>query len=414
VLRTGGALGAVGVAYSTRRLGDGTSPYAQDSDIAAPADYDGTYASLAFADGELQKSFTVTLYGDAVHEGDETFEVYLLEPSGGTSLGSAEAVRATVTIVDDDEAPTASCDGVTCSGHGTCVLTGTPTVASCTCNVDYHPVGLTCVADTSTAAPFWYEDFRDGTLNNSLGTEPGTFHLGGNGYGDTPTVSTELSLTGGHSVKLAYAPGVANAGWPELRFNLATAVEHLWVRYWLHVPGNIEHGGQSPNNNKFFIIDNEPSTGASTAYYDFEHYSDYLKHQVSFGGTSHGWTWPSKNKIPPAAGNNIDLHAFAGQWIELLFEIKRESYAGAQDPIVRIWVDGTKHWNLSGPGVCPEPLTGTGDDWCNNYQSTGINGFVEGYFMGWANAAWSAAEPAVFYIDRVEWFDANPDSSTYQ
>jgi hypothetical protein len=37
------------------------------------------------------------------------------------------------------------CDGVTCSGHGTCVVDGDS--ASCDCNDGYHADGLRCVAD---------------------------------------------------------------------------------------------------------------------------------------------------------------------------------------------------------------------------------------------------------------------------
>ena len=36
------------------------------------------------------------------------------------------------------------CEGVTCSGQGTCVVNGTS--ATCDCNPGYEPVGLTCAA----------------------------------------------------------------------------------------------------------------------------------------------------------------------------------------------------------------------------------------------------------------------------
>ncbi len=44
------------------------------------------------------------------------------------------------------------CAGVTCSGQGTCVVSGN--TAACNCDVDYHAEGLTCVADAPvTPAP---------------------------------------------------------------------------------------------------------------------------------------------------------------------------------------------------------------------------------------------------------------------
>jgi len=43
-----------------------------------------------------------------------------------------------------------SCQGVTCSGHGTCIVADGG-VASCSCEAGYHAVGLTCVQDETCA-----------------------------------------------------------------------------------------------------------------------------------------------------------------------------------------------------------------------------------------------------------------------
>lgn len=41
--------------------------------------------------------------------------------------------------------PVASCDGVTCSGHGTCQINGS--MAVCSCETGYHISGLDCLPD---------------------------------------------------------------------------------------------------------------------------------------------------------------------------------------------------------------------------------------------------------------------------
>lgn len=64
----------------------------------------------------------------------------------GTCDGTLTCNASNVCVAMDSGSP---CTGVTCSGYGTCVESGTPAVASCDCVTDYHAVGLTCVADSS-------------------------------------------------------------------------------------------------------------------------------------------------------------------------------------------------------------------------------------------------------------------------
>jgi hypothetical protein len=91
--RSGGSLGGpVSVDYATA---DGTA--------TASSDYAAAAGTLTFGPGETSKSFTVQVTSDAVHEGDEAFQVKLSNAAGGASLGSPAG--ATVTITDDDAAP---------------------------------------------------------------------------------------------------------------------------------------------------------------------------------------------------------------------------------------------------------------------------------------------------------------------
>ena len=70
----------------------------------AHEDYQGFGATpnpVTFVDGEVSRTITIPILPDTLDEADETFEVHLKEPTGGSLLG--EAMTTVVTIVDDDE-----------------------------------------------------------------------------------------------------------------------------------------------------------------------------------------------------------------------------------------------------------------------------------------------------------------------
>ena len=91
VERTGGAAGAVTVAWTTA---DGTA--------AAGSEYVAGGGALAFAAGQTRASFQVALLDDTAAEDNKSFSVTLGNVTGGASLGDVAA--CTVTIVDDDDA----------------------------------------------------------------------------------------------------------------------------------------------------------------------------------------------------------------------------------------------------------------------------------------------------------------------
>ncbi len=95
VTRTGGADGVVEVDYATS---DGTA--------AVDADYTAASGTITFADQDTAaQTFTVTILGDALVEGDETVNLTLGNPAGGATLGTP--ATAVLTITDDDDDPPA-------------------------------------------------------------------------------------------------------------------------------------------------------------------------------------------------------------------------------------------------------------------------------------------------------------------
>ncbi|MEJ2618968.1 MAG: Calx-beta domain-containing protein [Candidatus Thiodiazotropha sp.] len=93
VERQGGSTGVAQVNYATA---DGTAN--------AGIDYQVASGILTFADGEVTKTFEVTIMDDALFEGDETINL-VLSNAVGASVG--DTATATITVSDDDQPPAA-------------------------------------------------------------------------------------------------------------------------------------------------------------------------------------------------------------------------------------------------------------------------------------------------------------------
>ena len=94
VHRDGGSAGAASVNYQI------TPGSAGPEDFAPGNAFTGT---LNFADGQTVKTITLQVAGDTLFEADDTIGMLLTNPTGGATLGDAQAVG---TILNDDPAPT--------------------------------------------------------------------------------------------------------------------------------------------------------------------------------------------------------------------------------------------------------------------------------------------------------------------
>ena len=102
VTRTGGSGGVVGLSYATG-----------DSSAFSPGDYTYSSGSLSWANGDAtSKTFSVPVINDSDVEANETVSLFLLNATGGATLGSA---NATLTIVNDDAAGTIAFSSATYS-----------------------------------------------------------------------------------------------------------------------------------------------------------------------------------------------------------------------------------------------------------------------------------------------------------
>jgi uncharacterized protein YneR len=95
VSRTVGSAGAVTINYT---LANGSAT--GGATCGTGVDYVNTGGMVSFADGEMSKTFNVTICEDMVFEGNETFTSTLSNPTGGATLGMPST--ATVTINDNE------------------------------------------------------------------------------------------------------------------------------------------------------------------------------------------------------------------------------------------------------------------------------------------------------------------------
>ena len=107
VNRTGGSTGSVSADYATVAGGNATGGAA----CTAGVDYINASGTLTFGDTVTSQTFNLTICPDALNELNETVNLALSNPLGGSTLGAQNT--AVLTITDDDPAPTISITDVT-------------------------------------------------------------------------------------------------------------------------------------------------------------------------------------------------------------------------------------------------------------------------------------------------------------
>ena len=186
---------------------------------------------------------------------------------------------------------------------------------------------------------------------------------------------------GDHALRFRYPAGEA---WSEQRFDLGDAYPEIWIRYWLRVPRNFQHGAGNPSNHKFFALwmDGYSQHGKGpTIVWNFWRQADGNS-RFSF----------SHSKDPVGAGHHGLAPDFLvsprdrGRWMQIVLYAKMSSAPAKNDGEARIW----RRWQDEKDFALISETVGRGF----HAPEDGPQGWSAGYILGWANAA---------YAEDTEW-----------
>lgn len=199
------------------------------------------------------------------------------------------------------------------------------------------------------------------------------------GSGDSLTVSNLKPKSGTYSAKFTFGGGISSDdAWSELRFQLTTGVQEIYIRYYLYFPDGTEgnlgaryyHRVIFPTNNKKMRI-------------WAEDYNNDVKLGSSFESGSYGTPTGDSAIIPeykPTGqaigryGLPVDVNGIAnaqrGRWVKFQYRFKVASSAN-NDGVLQCWKDDVLILNHT--TLACYPTGGT-----NNY-------FRNGYILGYAN-----------------------------
>ena len=161
----------VAVFLSSAQSGAVTVNYATANGTAtAGVDYTATSGTLTFAAGETVKAISIPILADTLDEDAETILVNISSASSGTIVDT----QATVTIIDDDNAPTLTMGDATAPNENAATTDLTVTLSAASSKditVDYATADSTATSGTDYTAD-------SGTITISAGATTATIAVG--------------------------------------------------------------------------------------------------------------------------------------------------------------------------------------------------------------------------------------------
>ena len=183
---------------------------------SAGSDFTAASGTVTFAAGQTQKTIGVTVLGDTLYEGNETFAVTLSNPSAGLSIYDGQA---TGTIVDDDPVP---------NQLPTAQASATPTSGIAPLTVQFSSAG-SADPDGSIASYAWA--FGDGATSTAASPSytyftPGTFVATvtvTDNQGATAAKSVTITVTAPNQTPTAEASATPTSGIAPLTVQFSSA-----------------------------------------------------------------------------------------------------------------------------------------------------------------------------------------------
>ena len=234
------------------------------------------------------------------------------------------------------------------------------------------------------AGSIFHDDFESGNLSttNSDGFRwhtPNRTSLVTGGPGANEVVYPRLiqvhddrdwsAQLGDISMRFRYPAGEPMS---EQRFSLGVHYEDIWVKYWIRVPVNFNHGSL---NNKFL------SLWVGSGGYDTYGTVTWQTRPDGSGGARLVYQDGGVLSGERGATAFISYPSDQGRWMEVVARVKAATSSSAEDGIIqfyRRW-DGDIEWEK-----IHEKLN------ANTWNpASGSQGISHGYLMGWANGAYT-------------------------
>ncbi|MBW3077614.1 FG-GAP-like repeat-containing protein, partial [Prochlorococcus marinus] len=149
---------------------DVTVAYATSNGTAtAGADYTSTSGTLTISAGSTAGIINIPILADTIHEGNETINITLSNPTNATISNST----ATLNITDDDPVPSITIADVTTANENAANATFTVSLS----NPSYQDITLNYATSNGTATAGADYTSTSGTLTISAGATSGTFNV---------------------------------------------------------------------------------------------------------------------------------------------------------------------------------------------------------------------------------------------
>lgn len=247
---------------------------------------------------------------------------------------------------------------------------------------------------SALAQPFY---LKDDFSNGDLSFNKNGFSWEGTSTARDPSSPTHVAPSvrngnNGHGLHIRYRAG---SHWSEKRFDLGSAHRELWVRYWIKVPDNFQHGSGSPHNNKFFAIwmDDYSSKGEGpTVFWNYWRSSEGASLTVSNSIGQRRVSGPNVERVP-----FIRVPQDRGRWMQVVFRLEAATNRSSNDGIIetyRRWEGEssfTKIQEVRDANIAVPP--------------SGPNGWRRGYVMGYANAPY--ARDTTWIVDEIEFSNSS-------
>ncbi|HWS27315.1 MAG TPA: Calx-beta domain-containing protein [Xanthomonadales bacterium] len=169
----------------------------------APADYTAASGTLTFSGGQTTQTIAITVIGDNLVEADESLQVQLSNPTGGTLVTAS----ATGTLVNDDNAVLAITDVTQPEGNGN---GSTPFVFTISASNPSH-LPITVNYQTSEGSAVTPSDFASGSGSVTIPALATSVSVTVNVVADNvlePTETFTVTLSGAQGATIGDAVGV--------------------------------------------------------------------------------------------------------------------------------------------------------------------------------------------------------------